>query len=263
MNTNINMDTPTSINKNISFTNDICADGICCFMSIPRKQNHLGVWKAFLKRGNASYGIKLLYTSLRDKDIIYNPCRCLEFYLKEVSAPNGSNLHVLVRCGIFGKKCRPYMCGSFPDKIDSFMYDIPAPCAYNEYLASSAYVTLKHKHLFRIFFAIKDDRKLLGKIFPGYTANETKEKLNQYTDVVKVGAVWNGKPAEYFLLEAPKTDTALYISDAHPKIEGVQQAYNQWQGHVESWLEKHYSSKWQDHLDRAIEEENNNPKRRK
>ena len=35
-------------NKPISFTDDICADGICCFMSIPRKQTHLGMWKTFI-----------------------------------------------------------------------------------------------------------------------------------------------------------------------------------------------------------------------
>ena len=227
-NTNINMDTPISINKNITCTNDICADGICCFMSIPRKQNHLGIWKAFLRRGNASYGVKLLYTSLHDKDIIYNPCRCLEFYLKEFNTSNGSGIQVLLRCGIFGKKCRPYICESFPDKADSFMHDILAPCAYNEYLSSDTYVTLKHKHVFRLFFAIKDDSELLGKIFYGYTADETRKKLNQCDEIVKISAIWNEKPSEYFLLEVPKTDSALYTSHAHPKIENVQQAYNQW-----------------------------------
>src|SRR3990172_6789326 len=78
-------------NKPISFTDDICADGICCFMSIPRNQTHLGMWKAFLKRRNASYGVKLLYTGTQAKDIVYNPCRCLEFYLKEVNTENDSS----------------------------------------------------------------------------------------------------------------------------------------------------------------------------
>ncbi len=93
--------------ENIGFTNDVCADGICCFMSIPWKQNHLGIWKPFLQRRSASYGIKLLYTSQQTKDIIYNPCRCLDFYLKEITTPDGNTINVLLRCGIFGKKCRP------------------------------------------------------------------------------------------------------------------------------------------------------------
>ncbi len=267
MSTNIGTATATSIEfmktdssvsdygKNIDFAGDICADGICCFMSIPRKQTHLGILKPFLKRRNASYGVKLLYTALQAKDIVYNPCRCLDFYLKEVDTQDGSTVRVLLRCGIFGKKCRPAPCKEFPDKADSFMYDIPAPCVYNEYLAPENYVTLKHKHVFHLFYAIKDDRKLLGKIFPGYTAAETREKLNQWRSVVKISAIWNEKPSEYFLLEVPRVDSILYTSDKHPKIEGIKQAYQLWQGHIESWLEKHYGSRWQDRLDRAIEQE--------
>lgn len=273
MSTNIGTATATSIelmktdsntvvrNKNIDFTSDICADGICCFMSIPREQTHLGMWRRFLKRGNAPAGIKLLYTTLQAKDIIYNPCRCLNFYLKELNTPDGSTLQVLLRCGIFGKRCRPYTCKEFPDKADSFMHDILAPCVYNEYIASENYLTLKHKQVFRLFYAIKDDRKLLGKIIPGYTAEETREKLNQCRDVVKMSAIWNEKPSEYFLLEVPRVDSILYTSDRHPKIEGIKQAYHLWQGHIESWLEKHYGSKWQDRLDRAIEQEDDGLKR--
>ncbi len=247
---------------NIGFTNDVCADGICCFMSIPRKQNHLGIWKPFLQRRSASYGIKLLYTSQQTKDIIYNPCRCLDFYLKEITTPDGNTINVLLRCGIFGKKCRPYTCTEFPDKADSFMYDIPAPCAYNEYIANENYVALKHKQVFRLFYAIKDDRKLLGKISPGCTTDETREKLNQCKGIVKVGAVWDGKPSEYFLLEVPKVNSVLHASDKHPKIEGIKQAYDIWQGHIESWLERHYGTEWQDHLDRAIVQENDGLKKR-
>lgn len=244
------------INKSISFTDDICADGICCFMSVPRKQTHLGMWKTFLKRRNASYGIKLLYTATQAKDIVYNPCRCLEFCLKEINTESGPSLGVFLRCGIFTKRCRPYTCKAFPDKADSFMHDVLAPCAYNEYIAHENYVQLKYTHIFRLFYAIKDDHKLLGKIFPGYTAEETREKLNRCNDVVKVGAIWNEKPSEYFLLEVPKTESVLYTSDVHPKIDGVKQAYDLWQGHIEGWLERHYGSKWQDHFDRAIEKEN-------
>ena len=242
--------------KNIDFTGDICADGICCFMSIPRKQTHLGILKYFLKRRNASYGIKLLYTTLQTKDIVYNPCRCLDFYLKELNTPYGSTLHVLLRCGIFGKRCRPYTCKEFPDRVDSFMHDIPAPCAYNEYIASESYVRLKHKQVFRLFYAIKDDRKLLEKISPGHTAEETRKKLNRCKEVVKVSAVWNEKPSEYFLLEVPKVDSVLYTSDKHPKIGSIKQAYHLWQGHIESWLERHYGYEWQDRLERAIKQEN-------
>ena len=245
----------------ISFTDDVCADGICCFMSIPRKQTHLGMWKTFIKRRNASYGVKLLYTGVQAKDIVYTPCRCLEFYLKELNTDNGSTIHVFLRCGIFTKRCRPYICKAFPDKTDSFMHDVPAPCVYNEYIAHENYVQLKYSHVFRLFYAIKDDHKLLGKIFHGCTAEMTRDKLNQCNNVVKISAIWNEKPAEYFLLEVPKTKTVLYISDAHPKIEGVKHAYDLWQGHVESWLEKHYSSKWHDHLYRAIEREENTVKR--
>lgn len=240
---------------NIGFTGDICADGICCFMSIPREQSHLGIWRHFLKRGNATDGIKLLYTALQAKDIVYNPCRCLNFYLKELSTLDGSTFQVLLRCGIFGKRCRPYICKEFPDNADSFMHDILAPCVYNEYIAPENYVTLKHKHVFRLFYAIKDNHKLLGKIFPDYTAEETREKLNQWGEVGKISAIWNEKPAEYFLLEVPKVDSILYISAKHPKIESVKQAYHLWQGHIESWLERHYGNKWQDYLDRAIENE--------
>lgn len=248
-------------NKNIDLTRDVCADGICCFMSIPREQTHLGIWRRFLKRGNAIDGIKLLYTTLQAKDIIYNPCRCLNFYLKEVNTHNGSTLQVLLRCGIFGKRCRPYTCKEFPDKTDSFMYDIPAPCVYNEYIASENYLTLKHKQVFRLFYAIKDDRKLLGKIFPGYPAEETRKKLNHYNEIARISVIWNEKPAEYFLLEVPRSECVLYTSTVHPKIEGIKQAYNLWQGHIESWLERHYGSKWHDHLDRAIDQEENRLKR--
>lgn len=272
MSTNIGTATATSIelmktdsntvdiNKNIDFTSDICADGICCFMSIPREQTHLGMWRRFLKRGNATAGIKLLYTTIQTKDIIYNPCRCLNFHLKELNTPDGSAIHVLLRCGIFGKRCRPYTCKEFPDKADSFMHDILAPCVYNEYIASENYLTLKHKHVFRLFYAIKDDLGLLGQVFPGHTANETREKLSQYNEIVRVSAIWNEKPAEYFLLEVPKSDCVLYTSKVHPKIESVKQAYNCWQGHIESWLERHYGSKWQDHLERACKQENEKPK---
>ncbi len=246
------MVTPTNTKKNIGFTNDICADGICCFMSIPRKQTHLGMWKAFLKRGSASYGVKLLYTALSAKDIIFNPCRCLDIYLKDACTQGESTIQVILRCGIYGKKCRPYTCGAFPDKADSFMYNIYAPCIYNEYIAHESYVKLKHKHVFRLFYAIKDDRKLLEKIFPGHTAEETRERLSQCGEIGKVSAIWNEKPSEYFLLEVPKVDSVLYTSDVHPKIKSVKQAYLQWQGHIESWLEKHYGSRWQEYLDRAI-----------
>ena len=214
------------INNNISFTDDVCADGICCFMSIPRKQTHLGMWKTFIKRRNASHGVKLLYTGVQAKDIVYTPCRCLEFYLKEINTECGSTLRVYLRCGIFTKGCRPYTCKAFPDKTDSFMHDVLAPCAYNEYIAHENYVQLKYSHVFRLFYAIKDDHKLLGKIFHGCTAEMTRDKLNQCNNVVKISAIWNEKPAEYFLLEVPKTKTVLYISDAHPKIEGVKHAYN-------------------------------------
>ncbi len=253
---NIVMKTNSHEINNISFTDEICADGICCFMSIPRNQSHLGMWKAFLKRRNASYGVKLLYLSTQAKDIVYNPCRCLEFYLKEVTTESGTALRVILRCGIFTKGRRPYTCKGFPDKTDSFMYDVPAPCVYNEYLAHEDYVRLKYTHVFRLFYAIKDDRRLLGKIFPGRTAEETREKLNRCKEVVKISAVWNEKPSEYFLLEVPKTKTVLYISDAHPKIEGVKHAYDLWQGHIEGWLEKHYGSKWQANLADAMKKEN-------
>ncbi len=241
--------------KNIGFVNDICADGICCFMSIPRDQNHLGISRLLLKRRNASYGIRLLYTSLQAKDIVYNPCKCLGFYLKGFNTPTGYAINVLLRCGIFGKRCRPYTCNEFPDKPDSFMHDVPAPCVYNEYLAPADYITLKHKHAFRLYYAIKDDRKLLNKIAPGFTAEETRKTLNLCENVVKISATWNEKPAEYFLVEVPKSACILYTSRVHPRIESTKQAYNHWQGHVESWLEKHYGSKWQKRLDHAIENE--------
>ncbi|HHT9137651.1 MAG TPA: hypothetical protein ACFYEK_10465 [Candidatus Wunengus sp. YC60] len=263
MSTNTGMVTSTNINNNISFTDDICADGICCFMSIPRKQTHLGMWKTFLKRRNASYGVKLLYTSTQAKDIVYNPCRCLEFYLKEIVSEDGPTLRVLLRCGIFTKGCRPYTCKGFPDKTDSFMHDVLAPCVYNEYIAHENYVQLKYSHVFRLFYAIKDDNKLLGKIFPGYSAEDVREKLNQCKDVVKISAIWNEKPSEYFLLEVPKTKSVLYTSDVHPQIKGVKQAYDLWQGHIEGWLERHYGSKWHDHLESTIEREKDAVKRTK
>lgn len=241
--------------KHIDFAHDVCADGICCFMSIPRNQNHLGISKIFLKRRNASYGIKLLYTALQSKDIVYAPCKCLEFYLKELSTPAGYSIHVLLRCGIFGKKCRPYTCNEFPDKSDSFMHDIPAPCIYNEYLAPEDYVTLKHKHIFRLYFAIRDNDKLLKKIAPGFTTEEIRKQLTLGENVVRISAAWDGKPAAYFLLEVPKTEGVLYTSPVHPKIESIRQAYHLWQGHIESWLERHYGSKWQHRLDRAMEKE--------
>lgn len=247
--------------KNIGLVNDICADGICCFMSIPRNQSHLGISKLFLKRRNASYGIKLLYTSLQTKDIVYNPCKCLEFYLKRSDTPAGFAANVLLRCGIFGKRCRPYTCNEFPDKSDSFMHDVPAPCVYNEYLAPADYITLKHKHDFRLYYAIKDDRKLLNKIAPGFTTEEIRKTLNLCENVVKVSAAWGEKPAEYFLVDMPKSDCALYTSRVHPKIESVKQAYNLWHGHIEGWLEKHYGSKWQRCLDRALEDEGGRTKK--
>ncbi len=241
--------------KTIGLANDVCADGICCFMSIPRKQTHLGVWRKFIKRRNASYGVKLLYTGTHTKDIVYNPCRCLEFHLREIKTEHGSGLGVILRCGVFEKRRRPYTCKAFPDKVDSFMYDVPAPCAYNEYLADENYVQLKFSHVFTLYYAVKDDLKLLGRIFPGHTAVETREILSQCKDVAKISAIWNEKPAEYFLLEVPKTPAVLYTSNVHPKIEGLKQAYNLWQGHIESWLDKHYGSKWQERLDRAMEKE--------
>lgn len=249
------MATHTNMNKNISLTDDICADGICCFMSIPRKQTHLSIWKYFFRRRSASFGVKLLYAALHEKDIVYNPCQCLDFHLKEVSEPGGFSLKVVLRCGLYGKKCRPYACNEFPDKADSFMYDIHAPCVYNEYRANENYMKLKHKHIFRLFYAIKDDPKLLKKIFPGCTAEETRKKLEQCDDAVKVSAAWNEKPSEYFLLEVPRSDTVLYVSKTHPKIESVKQAYDRWQGHIETWLERHYGNTWQELLDRAIDRE--------
>lgn len=140
------------------------------------------------------------------------------------------------------------------------MYDVYAPCVYNEYVAHENYVKLKHKHTFRLFYAIKDDGNLLGRIFPGYTAEETRKKLSQCNTIVKISAIWNERPSEYFLLEVPKDDSVLYTSDVHPKIKGIEQAYHLWQGHIETWLERHYGNKWQDYLDRAIEQENNSPK---
>jgi len=235
----------TILHERTCYTNEICADGICCFMSIPRNQGHLGKWKYFLKRRNASYGIKLLYTTHEARDIIYNPCRCLNFFLKEVSTPNGNQLQILARCAAFDKRLRPYACGAFPDKADSFMHDVSAPCIYNEYLAPENYVALKHKHVFRLFYAIKDNTVLLQKIAPDYTVEEIRQKLNQNKDIVKIGAIWNEKkPAEYFLIEVPKVDTVLHTSRTHPKIESVKQAYDRWNGHIETWLERHYKNRW-------------------
>ena len=255
MNTNTGMATDMNTNNPISLTNDICADGICCFMSIPRNQSHLGIKKFFFRKKNASYGIKLLYTGIHIKDIVYNPCRCLNFYLKENNTPIGSPIQVVLRCGIFGKQCRPYTCKEFPDKSDSFMYDVHAPCAYNDYIAPKNYIELKHKDVFRLFYAIKDDDKLLKKIFPGRAPEETRNTLNQSSNIVKISAIWNENPSEYFLLEVPSVESVLYISGVHPKIKNVIQAYYQWQGHIESWLEKHYGNKWQERLNSAIAEE--------
>lgn len=141
------------------------------------------------------------------------------------------------------------------------MYDLLAPCIYNEYRSHERYKKLKHKHNFSLFYTIKDDRKLLGKIFPGYTADETREKLTQYPHVSKICVIWDEKkPLEYFLLEVPRVDSVLYTSEIHPKIEGVEQAYNQWQGHIESWLERHYGSKWQERLTHAVEQESSERK---
>ena len=135
------------------------------------------------------------------------------------------------------------------------MHDVLAPCVYNEYIAHENYVQVKYSHVFHLFYAIKDDSKLLGKIFPGHTSEVTREKLNQCKDVVKISAIWNEKPSEYFLLEVPKTESVLYTSSVHLQIKGVKQAYDLWQGHIESWLEKHYGSKWQSNLDDAIKKE--------
>mgnify|MGYP001567762374 FL=1 len=245
----------TSCGASIGFTNDICADGICCFMSIPRKQTHLGLLKIFFRRKNASYGVKLLYTALDAKDIIYNPCKYLVFHLKETGASTGNSFQILLRCGIFGKRYRPYTCKGYPDAKNSFMHDVAGPCPYNEYIAPENYVKLKHTHVFQLYFAIMDDHKLLKRIFPGHTAEETRSRLSQCNDVVKVSAIWNEKPSEYFLLKVPRITDILYVSHEHPKITGIKQAYHRWQGHIESWLEKHYGSKWQDCLDRAIEKE--------
>lgn len=255
MNTNTDMVTSTSIKKDIDFTDEICADGICCFLSIPKGQNHLGIWKSFLKRGNASHGIKLLYSGIQVKDVICNPCKCLDFYLKEVSNANGVNLQVLLRCTIYGKKCRPYTCNEFPDKANSFMHDIPAPCIYNEYIASKEYIKLKHKHVFRLYYAIKDDPGLLNRIFPNHSGEETRKKLNEYYNLVKICAIWDGKQSEYFILEVPRSNSVLHISKEHPKIESIAQAYNQWQGHIEGWLEKNYGVNWEKHLEQAIKQE--------
>ena len=239
----------------IGFVNDICTDGICCFMSIPRKQTHLGLLKIFFRRKNASYGVKLLYTALDAKDIVYNPCKFLMFHLKETEGMNGNAFQIILRCGIFGKKYRPFTCKGFPDMKNSFMYDVPAPCPYNEYIAPENYVKLKHTHVFQLYFAIKDDRKLLKMIFTGHTAEETRSRLSQCNDVVKVSAIWNEKPSEYFLLKVPRNADILYISREHPKITSVKQAHLLWQGHIETRLEKHYGSKWQDCLNRAVKKE--------
>ena len=240
---------------NINLSNQICADGICCFMSIPRNHRHLGIGRFFMRRRNASYGVKLLYTAVDLKDVVYNPCRCLEFYLSEGTSQDGASVQVTVRCGIFGKRYRPYTCSAFPDKADSFAHNVPAPCAYNDYLAPDNYMELKHKCVFQVYFAIKDDRKLLKKIFPGHTAEEAREWLNRCDDVVKISAIWNEKPSEYFLFKVPKADSALYVSGVHPKITSVKQAYRLWQGHIEGWLEKHYGSSWEAHLNGALEKE--------
>lgn len=245
----------TCCGTSIGFVNDICTDGICCFMSIPRNQSHLGLLKLFSLRRNASYGVKLLYTALNAKDIIYNPCKLLMFHLKEREEANGNAFQIIVRCGIFGRKFRPYTCKGFPDRDNSFMHDVSAPCPYNEYIAPENYVKLKYIHVFQLYFAINDKRKLLGKIFPGHTAEETRDRLNQCNDVVKVSALWGEKPSEYFLLKIPKITDILYVSQEHPRITSIQQAHPVWQGHIETNLEKRYGCKWQEYLDRAIEEE--------
>lgn len=53
----------------------------------------------------------------------------------------------------------------------------------------------------------------------------------------------------------PKSNSVLYISKEHPKIECIAQAYNQWQGHIEGWLEKNYGVNWEKHLEQAIKQE--------
>ncbi|MBM4055997.1 MAG: hypothetical protein FJ264_15300 [Planctomycetes bacterium] len=231
-------------------------------MSIPRKQNHLGIWKSLFKKRSASYGIKLLYTSLHGKDIVYNPCKCLEFYLKwKDDSPD--NVQILLRCAMFDRKRRPYVCGAFPEKKDSFMHDVPAPCVYNEYIAPKEYVELKYTHVFRLFYAIKDDQTLLRKISPNGSAEETRKRLEQCNDVVKISAIWNEKPSEYFLIEVPKVSSVLLTSDFHPRIKNIRQAYNRWTGHIDTWLEKHYGGKWSNNLEQALEVEDERLGRKK
>lgn len=247
----------------VCYTEDVCADGICCFMSIPRKQNHLGIWKSLFKRRSASYGVKLLYISLHGKDIVYDPCKCLDFYLKWKDDDSSGGMQIVLRCAMFDKKRRPYVCKAFPDKKDSFMHDVPAPCVYNEYIAPEEYVELKHTHVFRLFYAIKDDQTLLEKIFPNSSADGARKILNQCKDIVKISAIWNEKPSEYFLIEVPKVPSVLYTSDFHPGIKSIKQAYDRWTGHIETWLEKHYGSKWHNYLEQALEEEDTRLGRKK
>lgn len=253
------------INSNkgrVCYTEDICADGICCFMSIPRKQNHLGIWKHIFRKRSAAYGIKLLYTALHAKDIVYNPCKCLDFYLTWKDDAS-DDMQILLRCAAYGKKRRPYVCKAFPDRKDSFMHDVPAPCIYNEYIAPEEYVRLKHTHVFRLFYAIKDDQALLRKISPHCSVDDTRKRLDQCKDSVKISAIWNEKPSEYFLIEVPKVPSILCTSEVHPVIKTIRQAYNRWTGHIETWLEKHYGDKWHTYLEQALENEDNRPGRKK
>lgn len=246
--------TPNKNLNRVAFADSMCSDGMCCFTCvIPSNNRHIGFIRSFWKSGSGFSHVKLLVTSDGRKNELYDSCRFLDFVITQNE--EGSSMKMDLRCSIY--RNRPTQCKGYPDKAgESLDYEMSGPCIFNEYTAPSFYKKLVYKRDWEAFFAIRDDRKALRRMFVHRDTDSAREKVLRVEDV-KIASISVGKKElDYILIPLPKyKQNVLYLSEKHPEIYSIRQAYQCWGDKIEKNLQHHYGDKWKTMLNDFLEME--------
>lgn len=240
----------------ITFAENECSDGMCCFTCvIPSNNGHLGFFKSLWKKGTGYPYVKLLVASEGYNNELYDSCKFLDFTI--FVDTTDSSLKMDLRCSIY--KHRPRQCMGYPDEAGESLYEkMSGPCIFNEYAAASAYKKLVYKREWQAFFAIKDDGEAIRNIFVSNDeVSIAREKILKAKDVHLVALSADGtEESDYILIPVPRqTHNILYLSEKHQPINTIKQAYHKWQEKIQKNLENHYGSEWETKLKNAIEME--------
>ncbi len=241
---------------NITFAENECSDGMCCFTCvIPSNNGHIGFLKSLWKNGTGYPYVKLLVTSEGYRSELYDSCKFLNVTV--FASQTDPGLKMDLRCSIY--KYRPWQCKGYPDEAGESLYEkMSGPCILNEYAASGTYKELVYKREWKAFFAIRDDRMAMRNIFVSDNdVSVVREKILKAKDVCLATLAGNDtEDLEYILIPVPRqTHNILYLSEKHQPIGTIKQAYHNWQKKIQKNLENHYGPEWETKLKNAIETE--------